>query len=123
MHVFHATDDVGCVQQAVQAYRDRSAPPIPFRRSCLRVSDNLGTSLAERYDKAGDLDDLHESVALHERALSLLPPPSEVRVGILNNLAVRVAQRAATPAAAGRAAGRCSGRRAPKDSTSASQRP
>lgn len=94
MHVYHRTDDMQHLQQAIEAHResiaatDASSSLLPARL------DNLGASLAERYDDTRAWADLHESVALHEQALSLLAPPSEVRIGILYNLALRVAERA-----------------------------
>jgi CHAT domain-containing protein len=89
-HFYRLTGQPEYLNQQIEACEQCIAATDPASAELPARLDNLGAALADRFDASHDIADLDRAIELHQRALALLTKPTEERVGVLNNLAVRL---------------------------------
>lgn len=86
--LFRLSGDSEHLDRAMVAWRSviERDPLLVIRDSQMAMS-NLGSALRTRFRRAGNVDDLHESIAMHERAVQTTEASDPLAHTRLNNLA------------------------------------
>ena len=71
-HGYVASGDAGLLKVAIALLREASTTMDPDELP--RILNTWGVALQYRFEAIGDVSDLREAIALHERALTLTPP-------------------------------------------------